>query len=72
MKKTEGGKVLMRNTDLNEMDYTEVILSIDVRSSSSTVVFRINKGFKIRDYTFGKSALAWGNHKKKCDPVSAL
>jgi hypothetical protein len=35
--KTEERKVFMKNADLNEMDYTELILSIKVRSSSGKV-----------------------------------
>jgi hypothetical protein len=35
--KTEERKVFMKNADLNEMDYSELILSIKVRSSSGKV-----------------------------------
>jgi hypothetical protein len=62
--KIEEGKVLMKNADLIEMAYTEVTLSIDVRSSSGKVVFSIIKGCKIRDYTDGNSTLAWDKFKK--------
>jgi hypothetical protein len=45
----------MKNADLNEMDNMELILLIDVRSSSGKVVSSIIKGFKSRDgnYAFG-------------------
>jgi hypothetical protein len=69
---TEIVKVLMNNADLNEMTYTDLILSIDIRSSSGKVVFSIIKGFKSRDYNNGSSALTWVNLKKKFDPVSTL
>jgi hypothetical protein len=64
-RKSEEGKVLMMNADLNEMAYTEFILSIDLRMSSGKVVFSIIKGNKSRDYTDGNSELAWENLKKK-------
>jgi hypothetical protein len=70
--KTEEEKVLINNANLNEMAYTELILSIYVRRSSGKVMFRIIKGFKSRNYTDGNSALAWDKLKKKFDPVSAL
>jgi hypothetical protein len=66
---TEGGKVLMKKADLNEIAYMELILLIDVRSSSGNVVFSIIKGCKSRDYTDGNSSSAWGKLKKKFDPV---
>jgi hypothetical protein len=39
----------MENADLNEADYTESIILIDVRNSSGKVVFSIIKGCKSRD-----------------------
>jgi hypothetical protein len=61
----------MKKTDLTDMDFTELILSNDVRSSSGKVVFSIIKGCKSRDFTDGNSALAWDKIKKNFDPVSA-
>jgi hypothetical protein len=53
------------------MDYTELILSIDIRSSTGKVVFSIIKGCKSRDYNDGNSALTWDKLKKKFGLVSA-
>jgi hypothetical protein len=36
----------MKNEDFNEMAYTELILSVDVRRSSGKVAFSIIKEFK--------------------------
>jgi hypothetical protein len=41
--KTEEGKVLMKNADLNEIAFTELILLTDVSSISCKVVFSIIK-----------------------------
>jgi hypothetical protein len=56
--KTEEGKVLMKDVDLNAMAYMEVILLIDIRSSIGKIVLNIIKGCKGRDYTDGNSTLA--------------
>jgi hypothetical protein len=45
--KTEQGKFLMENGDINEIAYTELIISIDVRRSSGKVVFSIIKGLQL-------------------------
>jgi hypothetical protein len=45
--KTEEGKVLMKNADLNEIVYTESILSIDIRSSSSKIVSASSKDVRV-------------------------
>jgi hypothetical protein len=70
--KTEEGKVLMKNAHLNEIAYTELIPSIDVRSSSGKVLFSIIKGCKSRDYSDGNSALALDKLKNKFDPGMPL
>jgi hypothetical protein len=44
--KTEEEMVLMKNSDLKEIAYTEGILLIDARSSSGKVVFSIIKLYK--------------------------
>jgi hypothetical protein len=62
--RTEEGKVLMENADLNEMAYTELILLIDIRSSSGKDVFSIIKECKSREYTDGISELSWDKLKK--------
>jgi hypothetical protein len=58
----------MKNEDFNEMAYTELILSVDVRRSSGKVAFSIIKEFKNWDYTYGNSVLVKINLKNKFDP----
>ena len=65
MARTSSGSI-----DLNKLDYTEFVLSIDVRSSSGKVAFSMVKGYKSKDYIDGKAAIAW-DMKKKFKPNSA-
>jgi hypothetical protein len=44
---------------LNEIAYTELILSIDVKASSVKVAFNIIRGYKTKDYPYGNGATAW-------------
>jgi hypothetical protein len=39
--KSEGGRRMMENADLNELAFTELILSIDVSNSSGRIAFGI-------------------------------
>jgi hypothetical protein len=70
--KTDEGKRMLRIIDLNEMAFTELVLPIDVSSSSGKIAFGIVKSCKTKDYEDGHAGLAWEKLKKKCDPVSAL
>ena len=69
--KTDEGKIMMKIFDLNELAYTELILSIDVRTSSGKVAFNMVKGCKNKDYTEGNAAMAWERLKNKYEPTSA-
>ena len=69
--KTDEGKIMMKIFDLNELAYTELILSIDVRTSSGKVAFSMVKGCKNKDYTEGNAAMAWERLKNKYEPTSA-
>ena len=68
--KTDEGKVMMKIFNLNELAYTELILSIDVRTSSGKLTFNMVKGCKNKDYTEGNSAMAWERLKNKYEPTS--
>jgi gag-polypeptide of LTR copia-type len=69
--KTEEGKRLSRITDLNEIAFTELILSIDVNNSNGKIAFGIVKSGKTKEFEDGNAALAWGKLKKKYDCISA-
>jgi hypothetical protein len=44
---------------MNELAYTELILSIDDKTSSGKVKFNLVKGFKNKDYADGNASMAW-------------
>jgi hypothetical protein len=55
---------------LNEIAYTELILSIDLKTSSGKVAFNITRGCKTKDYPDGNCLIAWEILKNKYEPVS--
>jgi hypothetical protein len=69
--KSDEGKRMLRIIDSNEMAFTELVLSIDVSSSSDKIAFGIVKNCKTKDYEDGHAGLAWEKSKKKYDPVPA-
>ncbi len=69
--KSEEGRRMMKNADLNELAFTELILSIDVSNSSGKIAFGTLKSCKTKDYEDGNATHAWKKLKKKFDPVSA-
>jgi hypothetical protein len=64
-------KKMARTIKLNEIAYTEHILSIDVKASYGKIVFNIVKRCKIKDYPDGNAVTAWEKLKNKCEPISA-
>jgi hypothetical protein len=69
--KSEEGRRMMESADLNELAFTELILSIDVSHSSGKIAFGILKSCKTKDHEDGNATHAWEKLKKKFDPVSA-
>ena len=65
------GKRMSRAIELNEIAYTELILSIDVKTSNGKIAFNIVKGCKNKDYPDGNAASAWEKLKNKYEPMSA-
>jgi hypothetical protein len=61
---TESRKKKSIAIEMNEIAYTKLILSIDVKTSSGKVAFNIIKGCKNKDYPDGNAAIA-------CEPISA-
>ena len=68
---TDEGKTMMKIFDLNELAYTKLILSIDVKTSSGKIAFNMVKGCKNKDYTEGNATMAWERLKNKYEPTSA-
>jgi hypothetical protein len=56
---------------LNEIAYTELILSIDIKASSGKVAFNIIRGYNTKDYPDGNDTIAWDRPNDKYEPVSA-
>jgi hypothetical protein len=53
---------------LNEIAYTELILSVDVEASYGKVAFNISKGCKSKDNPDGNALTAWERLKNNFDP----
>jgi hypothetical protein len=56
---TEEGKKLRIAADMNEIAYTELILSIDDKTSNGKVAFNLVKGYKNKEYVDGNASMAW-------------
>jgi hypothetical protein len=68
---SEIGKKKSIIIELNEIAYTELILSIDVKGSSGKAAFNIIRGCKTKDYPDDNDAIAWERLKNKYEPFSA-
>jgi hypothetical protein len=58
-KGTEEGKRMLAIIALNEIAFTELILSIDATSSAGKIAFGIVKGCKTKEYEDGNAASVW-------------
>jgi hypothetical protein len=65
------GKKKSRIIELNEIAFTELILSIDVKTSNGKIAFNLVKGCKSKDYPDGNASIAWERLKNKYEPISA-
>jgi hypothetical protein len=68
---SEEGKKLTITEDMNELAYTELILSIDDKTSSEKVAINLVKGYKNKDYAGGNASMAWERLENKFEPSSA-
>ena len=68
---SEERKKMMMTADLNELAYTELILSKDDKTSSGKVACNLVKACKTKDYVDGNAFMAWERLKNKFEPVSA-
>jgi hypothetical protein len=62
---------MARNIKLNEIAYTELILSIDVKASYGKITFNIVNGCKRKDYPDGNAVTDWEKLTNNYEPVSA-
>jgi hypothetical protein len=58
-KKKDKGKSKLKISDLNELAYTELILSINVRTSSGKLEFNMLKCCRNKDYSEGNADMDW-------------
>jgi hypothetical protein len=68
---SEEGKKLTVAADMNELAYTELILSSDDKTSSGNVTYNLVKGCKNKDYANGNVSMARERLKNKFQPSSA-
>jgi hypothetical protein len=55
---------------MNDLAYTELILSIDNKTSSGKMAFNLVKGCKNKDYADGNTSMAWERLRNKFEPSS--
>jgi gag-polypeptide of LTR copia-type len=67
----EEGKKLIIAAGMNELAYTELTLSIDVKTISGKVTFNLVKECKSKEYVDGNTFMAWERLKNKFEPLSA-
>jgi hypothetical protein len=68
---SEEGKKSTIAADMNELAYTELILSIDDKTNSGKVAFNLVNGCKNKDYADGNASMAWERLKNKFETSSA-
>ena len=68
----EAGKKMSVIIQMNEIAYTKLILSIDVKTSSGKVAFNIVKGCKSKDYPDGNAFNACKRLKKSMNQSQFL
>ena len=62
---------MMNGIEINEIAYTELILSIDVKTSNGMIAFHIVKGCKKKDHPDRKADVSWEKLKNEHEPTSA-
>jgi hypothetical protein len=61
----------IKDTNQNNIAFTELIFSIDVNNGNGKIAFGIVKRCKAKKFKDGNPRLAWEKLKKKVDSVSA-
>jgi hypothetical protein len=68
---SDEGKKLTTAADMNELAYTELILSLDDKTRSRKVAFNLVKGFKDKYHANGNASMVWERLRKKFEPSCA-
>ena len=69
--KADEGKKMMKIFDYHELAHTELVLFINVKTSSGKVVFNGIKRCKNQEYIEGNSAISWGRVKNEYEIISS-
>jgi hypothetical protein len=64
-------KIKIETREMNELAYSELILSMDTRESAGKIAFNIVKRSKSTDYADGNALVAWKGLKRKYSPTTA-
>jgi hypothetical protein len=67
---SEEGKKLRIAADINELAYTELILSIDDKTSNGKVAFNLVKVCNSNNHADGNASMTWERLKNKFEPSS--
>jgi hypothetical protein len=70
-KELDMGKKMLNAIELKEVAYTELLLSIDVKTSNGKIAFNIVIGCKSKDHPDSNAAMAWDKDKNKYAPSEA-
>jgi hypothetical protein len=68
---SDQGKRMLKIIEFNEISFTDLILSIDVKTSNGNIALNLVKGGKLKDYPDGNAATGWERLKNKYEPNSA-
>jgi hypothetical protein len=68
---TTAGNAVKKSVDLNDLAYSELILSMDIEQAGGKVAFGIVKGSKSPNYTDGNGHAAWTRLTAKYVPKTA-
>jgi hypothetical protein len=68
---SDTGKKISRIIELNEIAYTKLILSIDVKTSNGKIAFNSVKVCKSKYYPDGNASISCKRLKNKYEPISA-
>jgi hypothetical protein len=68
---SEEGKKLTIAAGMNQLTYSELIFSIDDKTSSGKLAFNLVKGCKNKDYADWNASMSWEKLKNKFELTSA-
>jgi hypothetical protein len=69
---SDTGKKMLNAIELNKVAYTELLISIVVKTSNGKIAFNVVKGCKSKDHPDGSATMAKDKLKNKYKPMSAL